>query len=39
VGTTFSFALNTQATVSFKFTQRLPGRKVEQHSPRARACS
>jgi hypothetical protein len=28
VGTTFSFALNTKATVSFAFTQRVGGRKV-----------
>jgi alpha-tubulin suppressor-like RCC1 family protein len=28
VGTTFSFALNERASVSFSFTQRLPGRKV-----------
>ncbi len=27
-GTTFSFSLNEQATVTFSFTQRLPGRKV-----------
>jgi hypothetical protein len=28
VGTTFTFALNTQATVTLRFTTRLPGRKV-----------
>ena len=28
VGTTFSFVLNTKATVSFAFTQRVGGRKV-----------
>jgi hypothetical protein len=28
VGTTFSFALNEQARVTFTFTQQLPGRKV-----------
>jgi streptogramin lyase len=28
VGTTFSFALNEQASVSFSFTQRVTGRKV-----------
>ncbi len=29
IGTTFSFTLNQQATVSFAFTQRLTGRKVK----------
>jgi hypothetical protein len=28
VGTTFSFSLNEQATVTFRYTRSLPGRKV-----------
>jgi hypothetical protein len=45
VGTTFSFALNEQASVSLTFTQRLPGRRVKgrcvaqgQKNRRARSC-